>query len=370
MRLQLEQLWQLESETRQLTVTVLEDITEQYRVSSYKLEKPTDFVEQELSIPMDTNDLIDKYFHPSGEVRPKEPIFEFNTIGPGFPERVQGSMFWYASTIYYGLSSAWLDTISVGIIKPSKFKIEVPFNPSFCTAFIADNDFFEQDRRLVLVREKLLDTLEQHPPARAPQPLPLGSALVYKTTKGRPKGYTVDPKTNQVVVDLIDPGGNFVVIWAVVYSAATLAAPGALFVSVKTGFGLVQFLKQFRAQRIQEQEIWVNMMKYMESQKEIMQEERQKRKRNPGQADHANDSDPSKKFVLTTCEEDTDPSIFFEIYTYTDFFYVLEHFLGDSKTSADFPLRVGWGIQAFTACSLPLNSDLVFFLHLSFCRAC
>jgi hypothetical protein len=354
MRLQLEQLWQMESETGQLTVTVLEDMTQQYRVSSYKLEKPTDFVEQELSIPIDSKDLIDKYFHPSGDVRPKEPIFEFNTIGPGFPERVQGSMFWYASTIYYGLSSAWLDTISVGIIKPSKFKIEVPFNPSFCPAFIADNDFFEQDRRLVLVREKLLDALEQHPPGGARKPLPPGSALVYKPTKGRPKGYRVDPQTNQIVVDLIDPEGNFVVIWAVVYSAAALAAAGALFVSFKTGLGLVQFLKQFRAQRIQEEEIWVNMMKYMESQKEIMQEERQKRKRNPGQAGHANDSDPQKRFVLTTCEEDADTSMLCEIYTYTDFFYVLEHFLGDSKKSADFPLRVGWGMQAFAACSLPL----------------
>ena len=107
------------------------------------------------------------------------------------------------------------------------------------------------------------------------------------------------------------------------------AAAGALFVSIKNGLGLVQFLKQFRAQRIQEQEIWVNMMKYMESQKEIMQEERQKIKRNPGQTGHANDSDPSKKIVMTTCEEDADLSILFEIYTYTDFFYVLEHFLGD-----------------------------------------
>ena len=84
------------------------------------------------------------------------------TAASGFPERVQGYMFWYASTIYYGLSSAWLDTISVGIIKPSKFKIEVPFNPSFCPAFIADNNFFEQDRGLVL---ELLGSAHRRQPA-------------------------------------------------------------------------------------------------------------------------------------------------------------------------------------------------------------
>lgn len=150
-------------------MTALENIDDQFRISSYRLEQPQVLIKQEVSIPVDTKDLIDKVFHPSGAVRPKEVIFEFTTAGPGLAEREEASMLWLASRAFLVLESALLDTLSVGILKPFHSVVEMRFNPGFCPAHVAARDFAEQDRRLVLVRERLLEALQDHPPGIAMQ---------------------------------------------------------------------------------------------------------------------------------------------------------------------------------------------------------
>ena len=136
----LEQRWSLKSHTGQITVTSLQDLQQQFRVSSYKLRDPkAGVLDQSISIPKPTKDLMDQKFHPAGATSPKEVIYEFSMAGPGLMERQEGSVQWIASLIYLVLDSAILDTLTLGILKPFRSAMEIGFNPSFCPAFIPND---------------------------------------------------------------------------------------------------------------------------------------------------------------------------------------------------------------------------------------
>jgi len=254
----LEQRWRLSSETGQIAVTSLEDIDSQYRVSSYKLESPQERIEQQLNIARDTKDLLDNLFHPSGAKRPKEVIYEFSTVGPGMTERQEGSFFWVASVAYLVLEAALLDTLSVGIIKPFQSMVEVRFSPSFCPAYVRNDDFTEIDRRLVLTRKLLVDTLEGHPPGAARKPLPRESVIVYRPTADKPKLFVLDAKTNKIVVDLMYVE-SYTLIWASNFFALGLALAASLIIVVQMARKLRAHLQRYRTNRFRDEDIFANI---------------------------------------------------------------------------------------------------------------
>lgn len=346
----LEQQWQLESDTGQIAVTALEDMKLQYRVSSYKLLEPTPFVEQEISIPTSTKDLMDTLFHPSGAVRPKEAIYEFNTMGPGLGERQVGSIIWVASLVYLVIPSAILDTLSVGILKPFESKVDVRFSPAFCPAFVPEDDFVEMDRRLVLVREKLVEALQDYPAGTARKALPRTSAMVYKPTSGRPLGFKLDPKTSQIVVDMLYLE-SYTLIWAVLYSALALALTAALLIVFQCSVRLRATLSQFRMARFKEEEIFSNIQSTMRQQKESMAAARHSRN-HLLHAVHSKGLDETESQLRAA-----------EVVAYSDFFYILEDFLGDPHKEGTGLRRVLWAVQSLLVVSAPVLVVYLFASH-------
>jgi len=338
---QLQQQWQVQSKTGQIAVTALQDLQLQARVSSYKLEAVTDFVEQDIDIPADTKDLLDVLFHPSGAVRPTDVIFEFSLMGPGVAERQEASLFWLASLVYLVIESALLDTLSVGIIKPKQSKVDIRISPAFCPAFVPVDDFTEQDRRLVLVRKKLEDALQDWPVGSQRRALPMESALIYKPTQSRPKGFKLDAKTNLIVVELIYVE-TFRLIWAVVYMAVALAVAIAAVIIGQMTMTLRAHLSKFRSTRFMEEEVFANVQPFMRDQKDKLAHQRH----NPHSHKHHLHHKGLSEGDGMTRES--------EIVGYTDFFFVLENMLGDPHKTATIPNRCAWALQSLCALSAPL----------------
>ena len=344
----LEQKWRLHSVTGQVAVTALQDIAKQYRVSSYRLEQPVAGVlDQDISIPEETKALIDKLFHPSGSNKPREVVFEFMTSGPGLAEREQGSIFWILSQVYLVLPSALLDTFSVGLIKPLEAVVEVRFNPAFCPAYVDEQDFAELDRRLVLQRQKLLDALQDYPPHKDRRPLPMSSMIIFKPAPGgtdKPKGFKLDLKTNRIVVDLVY-AESYTLIFAVLYFSIAFALSVSLVIVCLSCVSLRRHLKQLATQRYLEEETFHNITYFMHTQKTLLADQR-----------HGFAEPGAKLSALASISaaEMEGSARHAEIRGYTDFFFMLENFLGDPQKEGTTMRRVTWAIQSIFALMAPL----------------
>jgi len=340
---QLEQQWQLSSETGQIAVTALAELTSQFRVSSYKLDPPLERIQEPINIARETKDLLDTFFHPSGAKRPKEVMYEFSTLGPGMTERQEGSFLWVASMAYVVLQAALLDTLSVGLIKPFQSMVEVRFTPSFCPAHIRADDFAEIDRRLVETRKLLVDTLEGHPPNAARKPLPRESAIVFRPTADKPKVFILDPKTNKIVVDLLYVEA-YTLIWASTYFALALALLASLVIVGQMSYNLRAHLHQYRTNRIKEEEIFRSLPVLMKDQKDLLAQIRH----HPDKA-VANVSlkSPFQSYSEILFKEN-------EILAYTDFVFVLEDFLACPLKQSTVTLRVTWVVSTFAVLASPL----------------
>jgi len=349
---QLEQRLRLSSETGQIAVTALAELTSQFRVSSYKLEPPQERIQQQVNIARETKDLLDTLFHPSGAKRPKEVIYEFSTLGPGMTERQEGSFLWVASMAYMVLQAALLDTLSLGLIKPFQSMVEVRFNPSFCPAHIRTDDFAEIDRRLVETRKLLVDTLEGHPPNAARKPLPRESAIVFRPTADKPKLFVLDPKTNQIVVDLMYVEA-YTLIWASTYFALALALLASLVIVGQMSYNLRAHLHQYRTNRSKEEQIFRSLPILMKEQKDLLAQKR-----------HHPDKPVAQISLKSSIE--TDAEVFAqenEILGFTDFMFVLEDFLACPFKESTMTLRVSWVITTLAVLASPLIIIWVFASH-------
>ena len=353
--LQLEQRWQLRSVSGQVAVTALQDIDADASVSSFKLGAPSSGVlDHAISIPTRTKDVIDALFHPSGQPKPNQAIMEFSLAGPGMPERQEGSVLWLSSLVYLVLSAPILDTFSLGIVKPARSTIEVGFSPSFCPAFIPKGGAWasEPDRRLIEVRAKIQEALQEHPPEQARKPLPLGSALVYQPTSGKPKGFRLDPKTNKIVVDLIDLG-SFTAIWWVLYSTLALGGAVALGVVVVIAQRLRAHLGHFRSQRFVDENVFANIQWMMQQQKAALAAQR-----HAGPGDDAKLAAAADGFELgafaTLRDTEEGKRSWDELIARTDLIFVFEDMLADPETAASSTLRLMMVVQALGLLLAPL----------------
>jgi len=341
----LEQRWRLYSQKGQIAVTALQDIASQYRVSSFRLAQPVGGIMEglDISIPDDTKALIDKLFHPSGASRPKEVIFEFSTSGPGLAERQQGSIYWILSQVYLVLPSALLDTFSIGIVKPFETKVDVNFKPGFCPAYVPEEDFAELDRRLVLQRHKLVQALQDYPEHKDRRPLPRSSLIIFKAAPGspdKPKGFNLDPKTNQIVVDLVY-AESYTLIWIVLYFSVAFALSMSLVVVGGACLSLRRHMKQAITHRYLEDETFSNVTNFMHAQKDNM-------------ALIKHNMQPGKIHSLGAALDMEGTAQYNEIKGYIDFFFVLESVIGDPQKEGTTLRRVAWAVQSICALMAPL----------------
>ena len=192
----LEQKWQMKSETGQISLQVLNDATLP-SVSSHKLDlEPKKTVEVNIDLSEDTKRVLDSEFHPGGGSKPLQPIFGVLVQGLGAPERASFGYFAWIENIRYLVIPDWIMSLfSLQLLAPATKMSKVALRPGFCPGYI-ETDTDEFSARIVKMYLTIKKAMEEYPPGKV-RKLPYGSSLYLLPVKGAANSFSLDVETNQ-----------------------------------------------------------------------------------------------------------------------------------------------------------------------------
>lgn len=135
---------------------------------------------------------------------------------------------------------------------------------------------------------------------------------------------------------------SYTLIWASNFFALGLALAASLIIVVQMARKLRAHLQRYRTNRFRDEDIFANIQVLMAEQKDLLGRMRH----NQAQMQHV-----SQKASLSEVESIVREN---EILAYTDFFFILEDFLGDPLKQTTLTLRVTWAVNTLAVLTTPL----------------